>query len=127
MEKNEFEIVVKRVLEKLGNALDMDLTWCFVSTDPDALADFGCDIDGNLVINGISFPMQIKDIDSIRFKPYPDDFRGYVRFESNDDFYIECLFTDCDFGEEFNIKYLEHISTLKKSVARVTLNDWMKQ
>ena len=120
MENFEFEKQMKKILEKASEASNLCLDWHLVSGDPDCVADFGCDHDGNLVINCDSFPLKIKDMTGIRYRGYSelDSSDGFFRFDFGKNIYLDCHFNDCDTGHMYHVKYYDTYKTcLKKDDA----------
>lgn len=50
MTNNEFETKLKEILKKAGEMANISLGWMVVSNDPDYDADFGIDLEGNLIL-----------------------------------------------------------------------------
>ena len=101
MDKTEFVDRMNYILDKASDASDMDLTWHVVSADPDVVADFGCDSEGNLVIDGRSLPtLKLEDLTNIRyrFNPETDDSDCFIRFDFGLFSYLDVCFSDCEFA-----------------------------
>ena len=107
MTNAEFAARMKEILVKAQDASGVCLNWRLVSDDPDCVADFGCDRDGNLVIQGDSFPLKISEMTNIRYRwnNETDDSDCYFRFDFGKENYLDCCFSDCDMGQWFHIRY----------------------
>lgn len=126
MNGEEFVAKMKVILEKAGDASDMSLGWPVVSTDPDCVSDFGCDYEGNLVINGVSFPFNIKDLSAIRYRWNEEYYEGFFRFNFGDNVWIDSIFSECNFGEKCSIQYFDkYIRYKNPNEALSELKKWM--
>lgn len=106
MTNEQFEETLKRVLAKAKEASNLNHTIGEVSTDPDCVTDFGCDGEGNLVLNGYSFPLKISDMTNIRYHWDGENINeGYIRFDFGDDLYFNCIYDDYGIAEEYIINY----------------------
>lgn len=98
MTNNEFEEKMKDILKKA----DLNL---FCSADPDIVADIGCDLNGYLVIMGETFPLKIKDITSIRYRPGSHNICRFLRLDFGKNIYLGCHYDDFNFGRAFSVRY----------------------
>jgi len=113
MEIHEFEKQMKKILRKASEASDMNLEWQLVSGDPDCVADFGCDSEGNLAIGGDSFLLKIQDMTGIRYKwnAETDDSDCFFRFDFGKNIFLDCCFSDCETGHMYHVKYNDTYQT----------------
>lgn len=117
---------MKQVLVKASDVSEMCLTWCLVSTDPDCVAEFGCDADGNLVLMGDSFPLKISDLTNIRYhwNPEWDYDGGFIRFDFGKEIHLDCWFDDCSMGDLYHVRYYDvHKTGLNRGKAIAFLEE----
>lgn len=126
MEIYEFVEEMKKILRKAGEASDMCLTWQLVSGDPDCVADFGCDHEGNLVIQGDSFPLKIKNMTGIRYRwnGETDGSDCFYRYDFGDNIYLDCCFDYCSTGDLYHVKYND---TYKTCLGKAEAIELLKQ
>lgn len=115
MEVEKFISRMKEILEKAGNDSEMCLDWLLVSGDPDVVADFGVDYEGNLVIDEKSFPISIESITQIRYRwnsetDYSDCF---YRFEFGEN-HLDACFGDCGLTGDYHVRFNNKEKTCMK-------------
>ena len=101
----EFAERMKEIIGKASVDSDMTLDWQLVSSDPDVVADFGMDRDGNLVLDTCSYPLKITDITDVRYRWNSEtDFSDcFYRFEFGEN-YMDVCFGDCGWTGDYHIK-----------------------
>lgn len=115
MEIIEFEKQLKIILRKVSEASDMNLEWVLVSGDPDCVADFGCDNEGNLVIDEATFPLNIKDMTAIRYRwnSKTDGYDNFIRFDFGKNISLDCCVgSDFDIIHVYNVRYNDAYGSL---------------
>lgn len=134
MTNKEFEKKMTTILKKIRVTCDDDffLNELIVSTDPDLLADFGCDENGNLVLGKFSTPFKIADLTNIKYRCNLHDSDSmefdniHIRFTFGESLFLECIsvtgrFMCTDLFEHF------HIYCNGNSTARIPKNEFIKE
>ena len=90
MTKNEFKTKLKEILKKAGEMADIPLGWMVVSNDPDCDADFGIDLEGNLILGQKKTWLPVSKLKSIRYRAILEEyeqtaFDSYISFCFEDD------------------------------------------
>ena len=97
MTNEEFETQMRKIIKKAGEASGLGFEEWSVSVDPDRLADYGVDYEGNLVLYEDSYPLKVSDIIAIQYRwnEYMDE--GFFRFKFKNDlkFYINFSAEEC--------------------------------
>ena len=105
MTNEEFETQMRKIIKKAGEASGLGFEEWSVSVDPDRLADYGVDYEGNLVLYEDSYPLKVSDIIAIQYRwnEYMDE--GFFRFKFKNDlkFYINFSAEECVY--EFWVLY----------------------
>lgn len=105
MTNEEFETQMRKIIKKVEEASGLGFEEWSVSVDPDRLADYGVDYEGNLVLYEDSYPLKVSDIIAIQYRwdEYMDE--GFFRFKFKNDlkFYIKFSAEECVY--EFWVLY----------------------
>ena len=120
----EFVEQMERVLNKVREESGLSWEWLLVSGDPDCVADFGCDYEGNFCIGGEAFPLKIKDMTGIRYRwcEENDGEDSFLRFDFGDQKYVDYHFAayevSCLYCVKHNNTYDAYISK-DRAIARL--------
>ncbi len=107
----EFETQMRKILKKVGEVCDLGFENESVSVDPDRLADYGIDYDGNLVLYENSYPLKVSDIIAIQYRwdENVESGDGRFRFKFKNGLYFYIMFSNDDCGiYRYIIKYKEN-------------------
>ena len=104
-----FEEQMKNVLHKMSEASGLDFEEIIVDADPDCIADFGSDYEGNLCLYGESLPLKINDMTGIRFRWDGETYDpcGFVRCDFGENIHLDCCFDDYACEYVYHVKYKE--------------------
>lgn len=107
MTNEEFKNRVTEILKKASIASDLDLSWLLVSDDPDCIADFGCDRNGNIILMEDTYPLKINDLTDIRYRYIKDSSAEncYLRFEFGKEVNLDFHFDESCMGDRISFKY----------------------
>lgn len=108
MTNEEFETQMRKIIKKAGEASNLGFENESVSVDPDRLADYGIDYEGNLVLYENSYPLKVSDIIAIQYRwdGCEESGDGRFRFKFKNGLYFYIMFSSDDCGiYRYIIKY----------------------
>ncbi|WP_288682934.1 hypothetical protein [uncultured Eubacterium sp.] len=102
MTNEEFETQMRKILKKAGEASGLGFENESVSVDPDRLADYGVDYEGNLAIYERSYPLKVSDIIAIQYRWNEcdewEESNGCFRFKFKNGLYFYIMFSNDAYG-----------------------------
>ncbi|MBQ4283758.1 MAG: leucine-rich repeat domain-containing protein, partial [Lachnospira sp.] len=108
MEVKEYVEKLRETFKKVGDMSGENFDYVIISDDPDCDADYGIDYNGNLVINGLSTFLPVKELEHIRYRGTEDacsEQDCYVSFVFNNDITLYAYFYDLCPGQSFGLWY----------------------
>lgn len=134
MTNEEFETQMRKILKKAGEASGLGFENESVSVDPDRLADYGVDYEGNLVLYEDSYPLKVSDIIAIQYRWNERSEDGFLRFKFKNGLHFHIMFSSDDYGfygyaikygknyEEFGVgtseEIIEYLNSILESQTR---------